>query len=224
MIVLISDIHGDPEILNTIIQTEKMNKDDVLIVCGDFGLVFNGSKRENNALDKLDTLGTTICYVDGNHESFELLKSYPCEKWNGGTVHRIRENILHMMRGQVYNIESKKIFTMGGASSEDKQIRIPGKNWWREEIPSVRECDEAVKNLKNNGCRVDYIITHQAPCKVVHEMGGRIQPEEVGFTGFLDLLTENVRFEKWYFGHWHTDISDVLEKYNGVYRRPVIIR
>ena len=68
-------------------------------------------------LKKLSSLPFTIAFVDGCHENFDLLEQYPIEEWNGGKIHRISENIVHMMRGQVFYIQGKKIFTFGGGIS-----------------------------------------------------------------------------------------------------------
>ena len=39
--------------------------------------------------------------------------------WDVGKVQRIRPSVIHLMRGQVYEIEGKTFFTMGGGSSHD---------------------------------------------------------------------------------------------------------
>ena len=46
----------------------------------------------------------TTLYVDGNHENFDRLYGYPIENWQGGKVHKIRPSVLHLMRGQVFEI------------------------------------------------------------------------------------------------------------------------
>lgn len=42
-----------------------------------------------------------------------------CLKWHGGRVHKIRPSVIHLMRGQVFEIDGKRIFAFGGASSHD---------------------------------------------------------------------------------------------------------
>ena len=41
------------------------------------------------------------------------------EEWNGGKIHRIRSHVLHLMRGQIFELEGYRFFTMGGARSHD---------------------------------------------------------------------------------------------------------
>lgn len=58
-------------------------------------------------------------FVDGNHENFDKLYQYPEKDWHGGRVHEIRPNVLHLMRGHVFDIQGHSFFCMGGAMSHD---------------------------------------------------------------------------------------------------------
>lgn len=96
-----------------------MNKNDYVIICGDFGGVWNyivGSIYEKHWLDNKNF---TILFVYGTHENFERLYKYPIEEWHGGKVHKIRDFVIHLMRGEIYDIDYKKFFLFGGASSHD---------------------------------------------------------------------------------------------------------
>ena len=61
----------------------------------------------------------TTLFVDGNHENFERLYRYPVEEWHGGKIHKIRDSVIHLMRGETYDIDNKKFFVFGGAKSHD---------------------------------------------------------------------------------------------------------
>ena len=126
MIYITGDCHGNFERFNPSIFPEQneMTKEDYVIICGDFGGVWNRdeeSKEETMVLDWLDSRPFTTLFVCGNHENFDRLYQYPIEEWHGGKVHKIRESVLHLMRGQVFEIAEKKIFSFGGASSHDIQ-------------------------------------------------------------------------------------------------------
>ena len=94
------------------IQTE-MTKNDYVIICGDFGGVWTfeeESSREKEVLDWLNNKNFTTLFVDGNHENFtRLYNDYPVEEWHGGKVHKIRDSVLHLMRGEIFDIDGKKI-------------------------------------------------------------------------------------------------------------------
>ena len=128
----------------------------------------------------------------------------------GGKVHVIRRDgsskpkIIHLMRGQIFEIEGKKIFTFGGAYSIDKNIRIPGYSWWEQEMPSDGEMKEAIRNLEKNDYAVDYIITHVAPedtMSIFHPF----HEEEKRLNNSLEWIRENTRYKHWFFGHLHRD-------------------
>ena len=54
-----------------------------------------------------------MLFIDVNHENFEKLNSYPVETWCGGKVHKNHNNVIHLMRGEVYCVEENTIFVVG---------------------------------------------------------------------------------------------------------------
>ena len=52
MIYITGDLHGEIERLESK-AVKKLKKGDTLIVCGDFGFVWDGSEREKKVLKKL---------------------------------------------------------------------------------------------------------------------------------------------------------------------------
>ena len=129
MIYITGDCHSNFERFteeNFSIQNE-MTKDDYVIICGDFGGVWTfeeESSREKEVLDWLNEKNFTTLFVDGNHENFTRLYNCPVEEWHGGKVHKIRDSVLHLIRGEIFEINDKKIFTFGGAKSHDIQEGI----------------------------------------------------------------------------------------------------
>jgi len=206
MIYITGDVHGvidrfRPE--NTPIISE-LKETDYFLVAGDFGFLFRMDEKEKERLDDLENLPFTILFIDGNHENFDALNSYPIEMWHGGKIHRIRKNILHLMRGQVFTIENRTFFTMGGGYSIDKFLRKEGVSWWKEEIPSEEEFEEARKNLKAHDFKVDYIITHAAPEKIMNMIFPNHAPE-LKLNLFLQEVMDKTQYAHWYFGHLHQE-------------------
>lgn len=61
---------------------------------------------ETSALDWLDGKAFTTLFVDGNHENFDRLYAYPVEvAWR--EAHKIRPSVIHLMRGQIFELEEK---------------------------------------------------------------------------------------------------------------------
>lgn len=218
MVYITGDTHGERKRFDSFIEygESEWTDEDYLIVCGDFGYIFEDNVLEMRFLDVLEKKPYTICFCDGNHENFPAIYSYPIENWNGGTVHRIRNNVIHLMRGNVFDICGHSFFVMGGAYSIDKFMRWEGMSWWKEELPTNDEYNCAIDNLNSRNKMVDYIITHTAPRKIVYMLERHPDIHEMELTSFLDWVLEEVEFKKWFFGHWHID-EDVTEKVRAVY-------
>ena len=88
-------------------KTFTDQNENYVIICGDFGLVWNylaETPSEKYWLKWLENEKFTTLFVDGNHDCHPRLADYPVKEWNGGLVHEIRPHVLHLMRGQVFNI------------------------------------------------------------------------------------------------------------------------
>ena len=203
MIYVTGDTHGNfrrfqPEYFP---EQAGMTKNDVVIIAGDFGGVWFGDSRDDETLDWLERLPFTLAFVCGNHENYDALERYPVAEWHGGKVHRVRPHVLHLMRGQVFELESYRFFTMGGAKSHDTNHRINHISWWRQELPSDEEYSEALQNLERYNWQVDYIITHCAPTSIA--LMGTRHNEADRLTDFLQEVQERAKYHYWLFGHYH---------------------
>ena len=124
MIFVTGDCHSEFKKLSTAsfpVQKE-MTKKDIVIVCGDFGAVWDAgmSPTEKYWLDWLDEKPFTTVFVDGNHENFDRLNSeFETVDFHGGKAHKINESVYHLMRGEIFDFEGKSFFVFGGASSHD---------------------------------------------------------------------------------------------------------
>ena len=207
-------------------EQETMTRDDTMIITGDFGAIWNGEPQDAKQLDWLEALPFTTLFVCGNHENFDELYAYPVEEWHSGKVHRIRPHVLHLMRGQVFEMEGYTFFTMGGARSIDvwdgildpdepdfklkywalrrrrAVFRVKHLSWWEQELPSEEEYAEARRNLERVNYEVDYIITHCVPDSVQDELSdGRYLHDKL--TGFLEEVKNKAKFQYWLAGHYH---------------------
>ena len=208
MIFITGDTHGSIDFKKLEIfasENKELTKDDYMIICGDFGGVWNPQTLEQD-LTKYINLPFTILFIDGNHENFDLLNEYEISNWNGGKVHFIEDNIIHLMRGQIFNIEGSTFFTMGGATSTDKKMRIENISWWKEEEISDEDITEAYKNLKKVNYKVDYVITHACSEDCYYYPLFRLgyyksYRENRVLTNFKEMID----YKHWYFGHYHLD-------------------
>lgn len=241
MIYITGDTHADFGRFSTkkFPEQKEMTRDDFVIICGDFGGVWDNSSREWYWLDWLEEKPFTLLFVDGNHENFDFINRFPVVSFHGGKAHKIRKNIYHLMRGYVFKLDGKKFFAFGGASSHDIQdgildmdnyhslhdlvndynrrtkngefLRINHLSWWEEELPSQEEMERGIKNLKKVGNEVDYVIAHCLPQDVA-SAAGYTTPDKLT-TYFNSLIMEKeLKFHRWYCGHYH-DERTVMGKF-----------
>lgn len=215
MIYITGDMHGEYDRFLQDEAIKSLTIGDHLIVTGDFGFVNSNENTitrvvENNILDKLEQMPFTILFVDGVNENFRSLNIYPVELWHGGNVHRIRKNIFHLMRGQVFIIDGKKIFAMGGALSDRIYDLNKSENEQYEDIdslPTKKELDEGWENLRMNDYSVDIILTHTPTAAAITSQWHMIKnPNGGAILPFLDKLIDHVTYKAWYFGLLHMDI------------------
>ena len=248
MLYATGDTHGNWIRLNTDSFPEQsdMTKEDYVMILGDFG-IWDDSQRENYWFYWLNNKPWTTLFIDGNHENFDLLDTYPVHKWKGGKVHKIRPNVIHLMRGQVFNIDGKKIFTFGGARSHDIQdgilepadpdfvrkrreldaryamYRINHRTWWERELPSQTEMLEGLNNLDKHNWKVDYILTHCPSTITLREMdAGKEVYLSDHLTDYLHSISDKCTYKAWLFGHMHEN-KKVTDKHYCLYEQIVQI-
>lgn len=203
MFLITGDVHAD---INDFRSRKfgRIKKEDMVIVCGDFGVLWDGSKQEQKNMKSLAKLHHKTLFIDGAHENYDLLAKYPVTDWNGGKVQIIEGNLIHLMRGQVYTINGKKIFTFGGGESTDKEMREPHKTWWEQELPDEDEMKQGIVSLVDNDWQVDYILTHEAPSRFKSIMDPNSKNLNA-LTVYLDYIREKCRYKKWIFANYHKD-------------------
>ncbi len=207
MIYVTGDMHGDFERFASK-DMKQLKKGDTLLVCGDFGFIWDGSKTEQAVLKKIGKLKFNVCFIDGVHENFSLLTQYPVEAWCGAPAQRINGNLIHLLRGEIYTIEDKAIFAMGGGVCQDDDYRDQDDSRARWELPSKEEFDRAAASIERVNGKIDYIITHEPPMKVKSFLQLKQPGQGVEITGlntFFEELAKCCTFKRWFFGSMHVD-------------------
>jgi hypothetical protein len=209
MIYVTGDTHGtidSDKLTRFAAKKQGLSKDDFLIICGDFGGVWRDETEEQ--LAAFEKLPFTVLFADGNHEDYAQLKTWPVTRWKGGKVQIIRPGIIHLMRGQIYDIGGDTIFVFGGAESHDRFLRTPGLNWWREEVPGEDEIAEARKNLEKAEWNVDFVITHSCDEAALAALPvGEYKKDPRAENLILNEFERKIDYYHWYFGHYHVDYN-----------------
>lgn len=250
-------------------EQNGMTCDDYVIICGDFGGIWNYDSRYDNThsafkdkicldhgeskeekywLDWLAKKNFTVLFCDGNHENYDrLLSAYPEIYFHGGRAHVIRENVFHLMRGHVFDIDGVSIFVFGGAQSRDisggilcpweyqtegefkavykrlydsgSLFRVDHISWWEAELPSDEEMERGIRSLFRHDWKVDFVVSHCAPTNIAILAG---VPDKDRLMDYLEQISERLDFRRWFFGHYH-DNRQLLGKYVMLYEQMIRI-
>jgi predicted phosphodiesterase len=131
---------------------------EVIVHLGDFGYDF--SREYVRGVERaLDRAGVELWFVDGNHEQFPVLESYPIE---GDGQRHLSDHISHLPRGYRWEWSGVRFLAMGGAYSIDRQWRRLGESWWSEETIT----DDQVQRATVGG-PADVLVAHDCPTGVV---------------------------------------------------------
>lgn len=229
MIFVTGDTHGLTNRFNELSRLKNplfvkyANRGNYLIITGDCGAIWSEATLNKN-VNFYSNLGYTILFIDGNNDNMDMLDKFPVQTWHGGKVHKITDNLIHLMRGEIYEIEGKTILAFGGADSWDRPNcdwkkmktryfpemsprRTEGENWWRRERPSYVEFENMFNNLKKYNNKVDFIITHDTTSKQINKNFDWNTPQYVNH--MLDKLYKTADFRHWFFGHHHYTILDI---------------
>lgn len=219
-ILITGDKHGTFLPLFGLAEKNTLSPADILLIAGDAGYVWDADYAA--AVESLEQLFPgVIAFIDGNHENHALLNGMETRLWNGGRVHAVGARVLHLMRGEVYTIYGKTFFVCGGARSVDRDRRVEGVSWWREEEPTAAELAYGREQLLRHRDEIEYVLTHDSPLHARAQIARRkpIAAEDrlpAVLEEWYDLLRDAPRFRRWYFGHMHVD-QEIEEKLRAVY-------
>ena len=202
------DMHGDL-LRYKDKNIKKLKKGDYLIVCGDFGFVWNDSEEEQKARKKISKRKFTTLFIEGINENFKLLSSFPEEDFCGGKTLKIADKIYLLKSGEVFLLDGKRFFCFGGGDYtefEDKGRFEPDETAFKR----------ATESLKKNNFEVDYVLSHDAPASIKQFLG--IDAFSFGHIAeLLDGIMKKISYNKWFFAKYHVD-KPISFKLQSVYR------
>ncbi len=223
MVYITGDTHGDYSRFSQR-DARRLRKGDTLIVLGDFGFLWDGSKQEQQRLKKLSKKKYTLLFLDGPHENYDMFKEYPISEWNGGRVQRISDNVMHLLRGEIFQIEGDSYFVFGGGECPDSDLRADSSTTWEEAMPSGEDMLRGRSNLEAQGNKVNFILTHEPSGKAKGYTGltpvskSPAASRLSGVNAYLNLIEDTVQYDCWYFGSLHLDKA-LSKRHLAVFRR-----
>ena len=86
-------------------------------------------------------------------------------------------------------------------------------------MPSEDEMKFGLETLRNNGNKVDYIVSHCCPQEVASLFShGFYKPDKL--TDYFNTVARTTEFSKWFFGHYHNN-KQILDKFIMLYEQIV---
>lgn len=201
MIYLTGDVHGDKGRFAAAVRA-GIRREDTLVVCGDFGFLWKGGEQEERLLRWIGKRSYRVVFVDGCNENHKKLAEYPVEELGGAPARHIGGNLYELLRGEVYELEGKRLFAFGGGNPVEEFA--PNRNDPLL-LPTDGEIARAWETLEKAGNRVDLIVTHDAPGRLRQFLAPNSLEEVTHLHAFLEEVGKRVEFRRWYFGKYHAD-------------------
>lgn len=178
-----------------------MTKEDIVVIMGDAGFVWDGSETDKYWQDFLDKKPWTTFCVLGNHEAYPLIEELPIVDFHGTLARKVNDSIYYAISGEVYNLCGKKCLVVNGADSHDKVFRKEGISWWEQERITQDDINKALISLAQHGDEVDFIFSHTGGTEVNRMLG--FKPTHSDF--MLDLVLNTADYDQHFCGHYHVD-------------------
>jgi hypothetical protein len=170
LVTFAGDWHGDTAFATSVIARAPAGPAGtrVVIQLGDFSVWPGeaGAEFLNAVSAALLRGGTSLLFVDGNHEDHPQLLGYPIRA-DGLRV--VRPRLYHLPRGFRWRWHGAEWLALGGAHSIDRGTRTPGQTWWPGETITGEQARSAASG------RADYMVTHDCPAGI--SMPGIRDPE-----------------------------------------------
>jgi DNA repair exonuclease SbcCD nuclease subunit len=179
-----------------------LKKGDFLIIAGDFGFLWDKTEKEDKILKSIGKRRFYTLFIEGCHDNYDLINSYPEEDFCGGSAHHISGRLFHLIRGGIFNLNGVRVFAFGGGVSADISERLKMNRYWTEETATAEDIETARENLKDHGDTFDYAVTHEAPASIKQFLNfeaNLLTPVH----HFFDEVKETCIYKKWYFGKLH---------------------
>jgi len=205
LVLLVGDLHGNTGAGLSLIDRAVDVGAATIAVLGDFGW-WPSTSRGRAFVEDLDSglteTGVRLVWVDGNHESFDLLNTVPVHD-NG--LRPITDHITHLPRGYRWTWAGFDWLALGGATSLDRERRQEGYSWFAQEEITEDEADAVI-----TGGHADVMLVHDSPADEIPGIAGNLQrfpAMEVHRAGAhrfrLRSVVAKVRPTVVFHGHYH---------------------
>lgn len=223
---LVGDVHGNSRTAASAIASCVKAGAEEIHFLGDFGVVWEGGRRQQPELDYLTrvlerrTRPVTAYITGGNHDGYTEWAKYPAAP---DGIRWATNRIGLLPRGwRTRSSSGTVLVSLGGANSIDRKLRQQiGSGWWAQE--SITEADLAAVGNEP----VDILLGHDAPNTsalraVLEPDESRWDVEDLAYAksgqAMFHRAVQQVRPRLTVSGHYHLhlDTVEALTDVNGV--------
>ena len=187
-ISFIGDVHGKIALLK--ILYERLPIDQMSIQVGDMGCGFVSIPQFDDNRK----------FIRGNHDNPAIA----------------REHVNYL--GDYGYLPTHGLFYLSGAWSIDRDMRIEGRSWWRDEQLSYDELKNAIDIYETNHPKI--VVSHDCPSEVSEYLLSTFDPlfRSMGVirtkTGIaLQQMLDIHKPDLWVFGHYHVSKEFWIKDY-----------
>ena len=159
---VVGDLHGNVRWIQTLLP--RMRRHDpslrTILQLGDYG--FDHSAPGKHPVDYWAKRAgiERVLVTLGNHEEWDHIT--PLQDAVPGQAIRISDVVWLLPRPFRFCIGGRTVLSLGGASSVDKHLRTPGRDWFTDELITQQMESDAVA-----GGRVNLLLTHESPIDAI---------------------------------------------------------
>ena len=189
-IVIIGDVHGRTKTYQKWLR-DNCDESQRTVQIGDMGLGFAGVGLPAPGQPPLSA---NHKFFRGNHDSPDKCRKHPA------------------YLGDFGYLPEDELFWLAGAYSIDRDFRIEGISWWRDEELSIAELNQAADLYSL--MKPKYVLSHEAPAKagetLLHGLLGPYFAAKGGSpqsrtAQMLQIMLDNHQPDEYVFGHYHVD-------------------
>lgn len=155
IVALLGDTHGDESWLGKVLPEMRRENSEfkTILQVGDFGFWPHSGFLKSTDFWARTTGVERVLVTPGNHENWDAVSALFAE--NLGEPVQVSEVAWLLPRGYRFTIAGRSFLSFGGAGSIDREYRVEGQSWWRDEMPSTQDVEAAVARGP-----VDIMLTH----------------------------------------------------------------
>lgn len=199
-LLVAGDLHADESWFENLVYYAREQRCQAILQLGDLGYwprIKHCDDFLRSLPRQLEGADLDLYFVEGNHEDLDAL--FDTDFPQVGPFRKIEERVYHLPRGAQWRWHGLRFVSVGGGYSLDKELRIPGYDWFERETLSEGELHAI---LEERG-EIDVLVSHDCPARVALELGMLPIAASLSHRRALATIVERMRPALCLHGHLH---------------------